>query len=45
MPTAFLCFIAGAQLQLRQTQRHQKTPQLAIPGDSLPPSVFKFVYV
>lgn len=45
MPTAFPCFIDGAQLQLRQTQRHQKTPQLPLLGDSLPPSVFKFVYV
>lgn len=35
----------GASLKLRQTHRHQKTPLLSFPGDSLPPSIFNFVYV
>lgn len=30
---------------LRQTHGHQKTHLLFFPGDSLPPLIFKFVYV
>ncbi len=45
----FTSFIAAeapcASLQLRQTPRHQKTPLLSLPEGSLPPSIFKFVYV